>query len=232
MAAAKGVEAAIMVELTATQAPEGEPAAAVRVVLADGLRMVRSAVHALLEESGGVQVVGEAGTCGELLALVETERPDLVITEVSLPDGDAIEIIARLHRRYPDLRVLVLAASDDLDVVRRAMESGACGYILKTGHAFELGQAVVGIEAGSSYFSPSITQAMLGAGPRYDGLSARQIEILKLLARGHSSRQIAEELGLSAKTVDVHRSRIMRQLHLGDLASLARYAMRHGLVGP
>lgn len=221
-----------MVEPTATHAPDGEAAGAVRVVLADGLRMVRSAVHALLDESGGVQVVGEAGTCGELMTLVEAERPDLVITEAWLPDCDVIEIIARLRRRSPDLHVLVLAASDDLDVVRRAMEGGACGYILKTAHAFELEQAVAGIKAGSSYFSPSITQALLGAGPRDGGLTARQVEVLRLLARGHSSRQIAEELGLSPKTVDVHRARIMQQLDIADLASLARYALRHGLVGP
>jgi DNA-binding NarL/FixJ family response regulator len=220
-----------MSDLTGTPAREGEAAHAVRVVLADGLRMVRSAVHALLDDFGGVQVVGEAGTCEELLTAVETEGPHLVITEVALPGGDAIETIARLHQRYPGLHILVLAASEELDMVRRAMECGAHGYIVKTAHAFELEQAVTGIEAGAAYFSPSITQAMLGTMSRHDGLTARQVEVLSLLVRGHSSRQIAEHLGLSAKTVDVHRARIMRHLHIDDLASLARYAVRHGLVG-
>ena len=219
-----------MVEPSGVHGLDPDPAAALRTVLADQLRMVRSAVAALLGEFGGVEVVGEAATCSELLTLVETERPHLVIMEVALPDGDAIDTMARLRRRHPDLHVLVLAASGDVDLVRRAMASGACGYIVKTAHAYELGHAVTGVEAGGSYFSPSITQALLASTTPHDQLTPRQLEILGLLARGHSTRRIADQLGLSAKTVDVHRARIMQQLQLHGLAALTQYALRHGLV--
>lgn len=220
-----------MVENSGPPGLDPDPASTLRIVLADELRMVRSAVGALLEEFGGVEVVGEAGSCAELLTLVDTELPHIVITEAALPGGDAIETIAQLHRGHPDLHVLVLAASADVDLVRRAMANGACGYIVKTAHAYELGQAVAGIGAGGSYFSPSITQALLGSTAPHHRLTPRQIEILRLLVRGHSSRRIAHELGLSAKTVDVHRSRIMQQLQVHGLAALTQYALRHGLVG-
>lgn len=203
-----------------------------RVVIADRLRMVRSAIRALLDEIGGVRVVAEASNGDELLEAVDRERPALVISDVAMPGRDAIDTISEIHKRHPHLRVLVLSASDSAEIVRRAIASGASGYLVKTAPAVELEQAVTGIEAGGSYFSPSIMQALLEPAPasRPDGLTERQLQVVRLLARGHSSRQIGEELGLSAKTVDVHRARIMRQLGIRDMASLARYALRHGLV--
>lgn len=194
--------------------------------------MVRAAVAALLSTVARFEVVGEARTGAELVSMVELAHPDLVITEVCMPGADVFDAIAEIHRRHPDVRLLALSADETIEAVKHAIASGACGYLMKSAPGYELEHAVCSVMTRGFYFSPSIAQRLLDP-PKpaaEQPLTPRQVQILTLIAQGHSSQQIAGELGLSSKTVDVHRGRIMARLELTDIASLARYALRNGLL--
>ncbi|HVE52205.1 MAG TPA: response regulator transcription factor, partial [Ramlibacter sp.] len=204
----------------------------IRVVLADDHDLVRSGIKALLSTVEGVQVIAEARNGNELLQLLETVQPDVVMTDISMPGMDGITAIAEIHTRFPDVRVIVLSMYDTVDFVKRAVANGACGYLMKDAPPFELEQALRSVMATGSYFSAAVAQRLLQPSePTVDDeLTTRQVEILTLIAQGKSAKEIAFELGLSPKTVDVHRARIMERLRLNDIASLTRYAVRKGLV--
>ena len=204
----------------------------IQVVLADDHDLVRSGIKALLSTVEGVQVIAEARNGSELLALLESVKPDVVMTDISMPGMDGITAIAEIHSRFPDVRVLVLSMYDTVDFVKRAVANGACGYLMKDAPPFELEQALRSVMATGSYFSAAVAQRLLQPSePTVDDeLTTRQVEILTLIAQGKSAKEIAFELGLSPKTVDVHRARIMERLRLNDIASLTRYAVRKGLV--
>ena len=206
----------------------------IRVVLADDHDLVRSGIKALLSMIDGVEVVAEARDGQELIQMVESLEPDVVMTDISMPRMDGIAAIAQIHVRHPKVRLLVLSMYDTVDFVKRAVANGACGYLMKDAPPFELEQAVRSVMATGSYFSPTIAQRLLQPSePTIDDeLTQRQIEILKLIAQGRASKEIAFELGLSPKTVDVHRARIMERLRLNDIASLTLYAVRKGLITP
>lgn len=204
------------------------------IVLADDHDLVRSGIKALLTMIDGVEVIAEARDGRELLNLLAGVMPDLVMTDISMPGMDGIAAIAEIHDRYPALKVLVLSMYDTVDFVKRAMASGACGYLMKDAPPFELEQALRSVMTTGSYFSPAIAQRLMQPSEptARDELTQRQIEILKLIAQGRASKEIAFELGLSSKTVDVHRARIMDRLRLNDIASLTLYAVRKGLIKP
>jgi DNA-binding NarL/FixJ family response regulator len=206
----------------------------IRVVLADDHDLVRSGIKALLGMVEGVEVIAEARDGQELIKLVESLMPDVVMTDISMPGMDGITAIAEIHSRYPEVRMLVLSMYDTVDFVKRAVANGACGYLMKDAPPFELEQALRSVMATGSYFSPAIAQRLLQPSePTVDDeLTHRQVEILKLIAQGKASKEIAYELGLSPKTVDVHRARIMERLRLNDIASLTLYAVRKGLIKP
>ena len=210
------------------------PLQSIRIVLADDHDLVRSGIKALLTMIDGVEVVAEARDGAELLALLAGLTPDLVMTDISMPGMDGIAAIAEIHDKYPHLKVLVLSMYDTVDFVKRAMAKGACGYLLKDASPFELEQALRSVMTMGSYFSPAIAQRLMQPSEPTadDELTQRQIEILKLIAQGRASKEIAFELGLSSKTIDVHRARIMERLQLNDIASLTRYAVRKGLIAP
>ncbi|MGE4241512.1 response regulator transcription factor [Ramlibacter sp.] len=207
---------------------------AVRVVLADDHDLVRSGIKALLQMVDGVEVIAEGRNGQELVQLVESLQPDVVMTDISMPVMDGITAITQIHARFPGVRMLVLSMYDTVDFVKRAVASGACGYLMKDAPPFELEQAIRSVMATGTYFSPAIAQRLLQPSEptASDELTERQVEILKLIAQGKASKEIAYELGLSSKTVDVHRARIMERLQLGDIASLTRYAVRKGLIKP
>ncbi len=206
----------------------------VRVVLADDHELVRSGIKSLLSMVDGVEVIAEASDGSELIKLVDSLMPDLVMTDISMPGMDGITAIAEIHKRHPEVRLLVLSMYDTVDFVKRAVANGACGYLMKDAPPFELEQAVRSVMATGSYYSPVIAQRLLQPSEPTadDELTQRQVEILKLIAQGRASKEIAFELGLSPKTVDVHRARIMDRLQLNDIASLTLYAVRKGLVKP
>ncbi|HWP11509.1 MAG TPA: response regulator transcription factor [Ramlibacter sp.] len=206
----------------------------VRIVLADDHDLVRSGIKALLSMVDGLEVIAEARDGEELIALVDSLMPDVVMTDISMPGMDGITAISHIHARHPQVRLLVLSMYDTVDFVKRAVANGACGYLMKDAPPFELEQSVRSVMATGSYFSPAIAQRLLQPSePTVDDeLTHRQVEILRLIAQGRASKEIAYELGLSPKTVDVHRARIMERLHLNDIASLTLYAVRKGLIKP
>ncbi|CAN5726913.1 response regulator transcription factor [soil metagenome] len=209
-------------------------ASPVRIVLADDHDLVRSGIKALLSMVEGVHVIAEARSGQELITLVESLEPDLVMTDISMPGMDGITAIAHLRQSRPKVHLLVLSMYDTVDFVKRAVASGACGYLMKDAPPFELEQAVRSVVATGSYFSPVIAQRLLQPSEPTvsEELTQRQIEILRLIAQGRASKEIAYELGLSPKTVDVHRARIMERLQINDIASLTLYAVRKGLIKP
>jgi DNA-binding NarL/FixJ family response regulator len=206
----------------------------VRIILADDHDLVRSGIKALLSMVDGLEVIAEARNGEELIALVDSLMPDVVMTDISMPKMDGISAISQIHAKHPQVRLLVLSMYDTVDFVKRAVANGACGYLMKDTPPFELEQSVRSVMATGSYFSPAIAQRLLQPSePTVDDeLTHRQVEILRLIAQGRASKEIAYELGLSPKTVDVHRARIMERLHLNDIASLTLYAVRKGLIKP
>jgi DNA-binding NarL/FixJ family response regulator len=206
----------------------------IRLVIADDHELVRSGIRLLISAMPGIEVVAEAGDGIELAAAVDRLQPQLVITDLSMPSGDGLEAIEALRERHPGLRVIVLSMHDTAEAIRRALRAGAQGYVLKGSPAAEIEAAIRQVMAGGTYLSPFAAQRLAGEdGPRpEDLLTPRQLEILVLLCRGQSSKEIGFDLGLSPKTVDVHRASIMNRLGLKDVASLTLYAVRAGLVDP
>ncbi|MDB5957906.1 MAG: putative response regulator, NarL [Ramlibacter sp.] len=206
----------------------------IEVVLADDHDLVRTGIKALLLAIPGVRVVGEARDGHELLALLTGHLPDVVVTDISMPRLDGLTALARIKAQYPQLPVLVLSMYDTADFIKRAVASGADGYVLKGSSAHELEQALRSVVLTGSYFSAAITQQLLKPTEPEAGqeLTERQVEVLTMMARGRSAKEIGFELGLSSKTVDAHRARIMERLGLNDIASLTLYAVRKGLVKP
>jgi DNA-binding NarL/FixJ family response regulator len=208
--------------------------AVIRTVLADDHDLVRSGLKLLLEMVRGVQVVCEARNGEELLQAVEREAPDLVVTDLSMPGLDGLGALARLRTMASPPKVLVLSMHDSPDFIRRVFKLGASGYLMKEGSPVELEHAVRSVMAGQPYYSPQVSQRLLQAPERSpeEQLTERQIEILTLIASGHATKEVAYKLGLSPKTVDVHRARIMERLGIDDVAGLTLYSVRHGLVDP
>lgn len=203
-----------------------------QVVLADDHALVRSGIAGLIDLLPDVDVMAEASSGEELLALLESLAPDLVITDIQMPGINGLEAVSRIRRQHPSLPIMVLSMHDTADFVQRAVASGANGYLMKNAAPGELQHAVQTMLATGSYFNARIARMLLEKVETCadDGLTERQVEILSLLAGGLSSKEIGYQLGLSPKTVDVHRARIMERLQVRDVASLTRYAVRRGLV--
>jgi two-component system, NarL family, nitrate/nitrite response regulator NarL len=209
-------------------------ASTIQVVLADDHELVRAGIRSLLSGIPDVEVVAEVRDGEELLKLLESVHPDVVVSDINMPGMDGITAVRRIRELYPQLPVIMLTMNDSADSIKRAVAGGANGYIRKDAPAFELETALRSVMATGSYFGTGVAQRLLEpTEPSVEEkLTGRQLEILVMLARGRSSKEIAFELGLSSKTVDVHRTRIMERLELNDVASLTLYAVRKGLVKP
>jgi DNA-binding NarL/FixJ family response regulator len=205
-----------------------------QVVLADDHDLVRGGIQGLIELLPGVEVMAEASSGEALVSLLESVTPDLVITDINMPGMDGLEAVARIRQRHPALPILALSMHDTADFVQRAVANGANGYLMKNAAPSELQHAVQAMLSTGSYFNARVARMLLERVDTCadDGLTERQVEILSMIAGGLSSKEIGYELGLSPKTVNVHRARIMERLRIGDVAGLTRYAVRRGLVKP
>lgn len=212
----------------------------IRVLLADDHTLVRAGIRGLLQGLPGVEVVGEAGEGHEGLRLAEALRPDVVLLDIGMPGLNGLEVAGRLATLDPSIRVLILSMHTSEEYVLRALRAGCAGYLLKRSAVSELEVAVRAIARGETYLSPAVSKQVVddyvgrtgGATDPLDALTPRQREILQLVAEGNTSKEIAERLGLSFKTVEAHRAQIMERLGVRDLAGLVRFAVRVGLVAP
>jgi two-component system, NarL family, response regulator NreC len=216
-------------------------AAEIRVLLVDDHAIERQGVRSLLDAQPDIRVVAEAGDGLEALPLISQCHPDVVITETIMPRMNGLELTGQLLRRYPELKVLVLTRNDREDCVLRLVQAGAGGYLLKTVDRADLLSALRAVVRGGRVLQPAALEAVLDdylqrvrepSGRRYAvELTAREREVLKLIAEGNTNQDIAELLCLSRKTVETHRSNIMDKLNLHKVTDLVKYAIREGLVG-
>jgi two-component system, NarL family, nitrate/nitrite response regulator NarL len=204
----------------------------VHVLLADDHHLVRSGIRSLLHSIPDVRVIAEVADGRELLGVLESVRPDVVITDISMPGLDGLAAISEIRHHHPDVRVMVLSMYDDAEIVKKAIANGACAYLRKDANDFELAAALHSVMSTGAYISAAVARQLLEPGEPsvQELLTERQIEIITLLAQGKSTKEIGFALGLSSKTVDVHRSRIMDRLGIHDVAGLTIFAIRKGLV--
>ena len=214
----------------------------IRVVLADDHLIVRQGLRALLETSGDFEIVAEASDGAEALAAVTSHDPDVVVLDLSMSGLNGLEALRRIKETSRRTKVLVLSMHATSEYVRAALRAGADGYLVKGAGIGDLSAALHAVLAGDRFLSPEVERAALLDlldGPSRDSegdtllrLTPREREVLQLIAEGHTNKSIASKLGLSVKTVDGHRTRIMAKLDLHDATALTRFAIRHGLVSP
>lgn len=209
----------------------------IRVLLADDHALFRAGLRALLQSFDGVQVVAEAGNGPDAIQLVERDRPNLVLMDIALPGPSGLEAAARITTSWPQVRVIILSMHSNEEYVRQALRAGASGYLLKGAEPPELELALKAVMRGETYLTPSVSKKVVdeylrqgAAKNKGVALSPRQCEVLKLIAEGGSTKEIAGKLDLSVKTVEGHRAELMRRLEIHDVAGLVRYAIRIGLV--
>jgi two-component system response regulator NreC len=204
-----------------------------RVVLVDDHTVVRAGIRLVLDQAEGIEVVGEAGTEDRALALARAHKPDVIVLDVLLPGKGGVELIPDLLAVSPESRVLMLSSSAEPGIVERALAAGATGYSIKRATEVDLVTAVHAVAAGSPYVHPEVGASMARAGaPRPGPLSPRELEVLRLVALGHTNQEIAKELYISTRTTEMHRASIMRKLHFDTRAQLVNYALANGLIGP
>ncbi|HEY7414637.1 MAG TPA: response regulator transcription factor [Ktedonobacteraceae bacterium] len=222
----------------------------IRILLADDHAILRDGLRALIEMAGDMVVVGEAQTGREAIAEAERLRPDVALLDITMPELDGVEACLRIRQQVPGVRILILTMHEADDYFFRALRAGAAGYILKRTAAEDVLAAIRAVARGESFLSPGVARALVsdytrrlapaGSQPEqpsnfedsYALLSAREREVLQLVAEGSTNQEIADRLYLSIKTVQSHRAAVMEKLGLRDLAHLVRYAVRRGLVDP
>lgn len=210
----------------------------IRVVVADDHHLVRQGIRALLEKAGDIQVVGEASDGQEAIELVERLSPDVLVLDIAMPRLDGLQATERVEGLGLGTQVVILSMYGDKTLVRRALRSGARGYLLKHAVAEELLLAVRAAIRGEVYLSPEISRSVVAdflqaeaeEAQAADLLTPREMEVLQLVVEGNTNRAIAEILHLSIKTVEKHRANLMGKLEVNDLAALVRVAIRKGLV--
>lgn len=210
----------------------------IRVLLADDHSLMRAGLRALLKSLELVQVVAEAGNGHEAIQLAEQHQPDIVIMDIGMPELNGLEATARMVKLTPAPRIIVLSMHANEEYVRRALQAGAAGYLLKGAEPAELELAIKAVMRGETYLTPAVSKQVVQnyLHPRemktspIQELTPRQREVLQLVAEGHSTKDIAQKLNLSAKTVDTHRTELMQRLDIHDIAGLVRYAIRIGLI--
>ncbi|WCM50050.1 response regulator transcription factor [Pseudomonas sp. WJP1] len=211
------------------------------LLLVDDHSLIRAGVRALVLDLPGYAVIGEANDGSQLLEMVQQLSPDIVLLDISMKQTGGLEALQRLKRVRPQSKVLILSMHTDPALIMQALESGAHGYLLKDTTATELEHALHALRNNERYLSPAIahtviTQALTRtqknqvAPADSHNLTARQLEILRLIVRGKSTREIANGLGLSVKTVETHRSQVMKRLQIFDVAGLVLFAVREQII--
>jgi DNA-binding NarL/FixJ family response regulator len=211
------------------------------LLLVDDHALIRAGVRALVSDIPGYQVIGEAADGGQLLEMTLDLKPDIILLDISMKDSNGLDALERLHRALPDSKVLILSMHTDPHMIMRALEGGAHGYLLKDATATEIEQALDALRNDERYLSPAIAHTVINQAlvstqstkvepVENHNLTGRQLEILRLIVRGKSTREIASGLGLSVKTVETHRSQIMKRLQIFDVAGLVLFCVRERII--
>jgi DNA-binding NarL/FixJ family response regulator len=210
------------------------------VLLADDHKLVRAGFRAMLNTLGNMEVVAETGDGREALELLRQHRPDIALVDITMPSLTGLEVATRVTRDFPDIRVIILSMHTTEDYIARAMRAGVAGYLLKNADPVELELAIRAALNGDIYLSPAVSKQMVENYMRRmtsdetpsELLTARQREILQLIAEGKTTKDIAALLDLSIKTIETHRKQLMDRLGIHDVAGLVRYAIRSGIIKP
>jgi two-component system response regulator NreC len=210
----------------------GQQEGRIPVVLVDDHAVVRAALKALLDGQDDLEVVGEAGDIASGGRVLAERRPQVLVLDVNLPDGLAVDALPQLLERSPDTAVVLLTMERDLTLARRALDAGAKGYLFKDSAHLELIEAVRAAAAGERHLSPAVAAGLKNHGEDDERplLSPRETEVLKLMALGHTNREVGEQLSLSVRTVETHRAHIQQKLNLSSRPELTRYALDNGLI--
>ncbi len=211
------------------------------LLLVDDHALIRAGVRALVSDIPGYQVIGEAADGGQLLEMTLDLKPDIILLDISMKDSNGLDALERLHRALPESKVLILSMHTDPHMIMRALEGGAHGYLLKDATATEIEQALDALRNDERYLSPAIAHTVINQAlvstqstkvepVENHNLTGRQLEILRLIVRGKSTREIASGLGLSVKTVETHRSQIMKRLQIFDVAGLVLFCVRERII--
>jgi two-component system, NarL family, response regulator NreC len=213
----------------------------IRILLADDHAVLRAGLTALLNARPDMTVVGEAADGGELLTLAAQTQPDVILLDLTMPILGGLEVLPLLRQRMPAVRILVLTMHNEESYLRQALKAGANGYVLKKAADVELIAAIQAVMRDELYVHSSLTKTLLDDGlatavaakseiNEWDNLSEREQETLQLVALGHTSKEIADQIGVSAKTVETYRARGMEKLGLRSRAALVRFALAEGLI--
>lgn len=209
-----------------------------RILIADDHILIRAGIRILLENIEGIQVVAEASTGHEVLELVTLHQPDIHLTDIGMPELNGLEAIRQLTQHSNAMRIIVLSMHLDEDHVWQALMAGAHGYIVKAAVPTELEQAILTVMRGDKYLSPFLPKSVLHYLDKEQPLpttfvkelTTRQQEVLRFIAQGQTTKDIAQHLNLSLKTIETHRTDLMNRLDIHDVAGLVRYAVRRGVV--
>lgn len=211
----------------------------IKVFIADDHAIVRTGLRALLQSDPAITLVGEATGGYETIEKVTLHQPDILVLDISMPDLDGISVVKKLTPQFPELKILILTLHDDKALLREAIKSGASGYILKQAAESDLIMAISVIMRGDMYIEPSMLQGVINESIKPSQseevedpipLTAREIDVLKLIAQGFTNRQIGEELSISVRTVEGHRANLTNKLGIRSRVELVRYAREHGLL--
>lgn len=210
----------------------------IRILIADDHAVVRSGLRALLQADPDLEVVGEAGDGTETLRLAETLHPDTVLLDITMPPENGIKTAIRLKEKHPEIIVLFLTMHEDESLLHEALRAGAAGYVIKRAEESEIIQAIHATSHGDIYVHPAMTRALLHQpvttehrrGAPAIALTRRELDVLRILAKGNTNRQIAGLLGLSVRTVENHRANLMGKLGLVSRVELVNYAEEHNLL--
>lgn len=214
----------------------------IRLLVADDHGLLRAGLIALLNAETGMQVVGEADDEHSAVSLAVEKRPDVILMDISMPDAGGIQATRRIKQLIPETKVLIMTVHEDKSLMQEAIQAGALGYILKRAIKSELVNAIHAVMRGELYLHPAMARLLFMETPSgqraepafvpepFDPLTAREIEVLRLLARGYTNSQVAETLHLSVRTVEYHRGNVTAKLNLRSRSELMRYAEEKGLI--
>ncbi|MEM9670992.1 MAG: response regulator transcription factor [Bacteroidota bacterium] len=207
----------------------------INIVVADDHQLFRDGLKAMLQAWGQVNIVGEASHGSVLLTVLASQTPDIVLLDISMPQGSGIDLLPTIKQRFPNVKCIMLTMHEDVQYVLRSLKQGADGYLLKDAAEEELKTAIREVYEGNKYFKNKISDMIVanlsGARAPETILSEREIQIIRLVAEGKITKEIADQLYVSVRTIETHRSRIMKKLGVSNTAEMIQMAYKKKLIG-